>query len=295
MEPAVLDDGHEMAAGGPGRPGPTPPATAFRGTRAAADLAGPRGAGRRLADTARRWVRRPSRNHDTPLPAPVGPPVDGRFETFYRERLVAHTHDHYMGIPLQKMPEDLRVYEHLLWSSRANVVVELGANLGGSTLWFRDRLAALHRYRRTGLPHVIAVDLVAEATAASIRRIDPDARGITFIAADVTDPALPGVVAGLLRPDDRVLVVEDTAHIYETTMAALDGFSRFVSPGSYLVVEDTVVDVEALRIDPAWPRGVAPAVSDWLAGPSGAGFEIALDAEIYGVTSHPRGFLRRTE
>ncbi len=33
-----------------------------------------------------------------------------------------------MGVKLLKCPEDLRVYEYLLWLTRANVVVELGQN-----------------------------------------------------------------------------------------------------------------------------------------------------------------------
>jgi cephalosporin hydroxylase len=51
--------------------------------------------------------------------------------------------DSYAGVQMFKFPEDLRVYEHLMWLSRPDVVIEIGAYFGGSSLWFRDRLRAL--------------------------------------------------------------------------------------------------------------------------------------------------------
>jgi cephalosporin hydroxylase len=76
-------------------------------------------------------------------------------------------------------------------------------------------------------------------------------------------------------------------------MAALRGFSGFVSPGGFMVVEDGCVDVEELRIDDAWPRGVLPALNEWLET-EGTDFTARRDLELYGVTCHPHGFLQRT-
>jgi cephalosporin hydroxylase len=89
------------------------------------------------------------------------------------------------------------------------------------------------------------------------------------------------------------LVVEDSAHVYETTYAALLGFARFVPVGGYLVVEDGCVDVEEMRLDDSWPRGVLPAIADWLASPDGEAFRVQRDLELYGMSCHPGGFLQR--
>jgi cephalosporin hydroxylase len=93
--------------------------------------------------------------------------------------------------------------------------------------------------------------------------------------------------------DARCLVVEDSAHVYDTTRAALEGFHRFVEPGCFFVVEDGCVDIDELRLSPDWPRGVLPALSDWLATPSGGDFVVRRDLELYGVSCHPGGFLQR--
>src|SRR5262249_33557648 len=82
-------------------------------------------------------------------------------------------------------------------------------------------------------------------------------------------------------------------HMYETTRAALEGFARFVPPGGFFVVEDGCVDVEELRPDDRWPRGVLRALDEWLESPAGAGFVVRRDLEPYGIPCHPRGSLQR--
>jgi cephalosporin hydroxylase len=109
----------------------------------------------------------------------------------------------------------------------------------------------------------------------------------------VLDPSLPEIVAGHLPPEARCFVVDDSAHTYETTSAALRGFSRFVPVDGFFVVEDGCVDVEAMRLSPEWPRGVLPALHDWLATEEGSRFTIRRDLELYGISCHPEGYLQR--
>jgi cephalosporin hydroxylase len=213
----------------------------------------------------------------------------------WRRRATDVLGDRYAGVLTMKFPEDLRVYEQLLWDSGADAVIEIGAHSGGSALWFRDRLEALRRYRPgAGPARVVAIDLDTSVARRNIVAIDPAfEETIALLDGDVTDPGLPDRVAALLPAGARCLVVEDSAHTYETTAAALHGFARFVGPGGWFVVEDGCVDVEPLRIDSDWPRGVLPAIADFLATPEGANFRVRRDAERYGVTCHPGGFLQR--
>lgn len=222
------------------------------------------------------------------LPPTVGVDLHARaLREYFKARVAQHTHDSYAGLTMAKFPEDLRVYEHLLWCSRPDAVIELGVDRGGSTLWFRDRLAALERYG-AGPARVIAIDT---RLPVGLER-DPAWRdSITLLEGDVCDPRLPDRVAAELGPNARCLVVEDTAHTYGTTMAALDGFHRFVAPGGFFVVEDGCVDDDVLRLEPDWPRGVRPAIEAWLERHSD--FCVRRDLELYGVSCHPGGFLQR--
>jgi cephalosporin hydroxylase len=210
-----------------------------------------------------------------------------------RRRLAQHLHDSYAGVALQKFPEDLRVYEHLLWLCQANVVIELGTNMGGSALWFRDRLRTFAHYGRIREPRVISVDLDVRAAERSLASADPTGDSLFLVAGDVRDPDLPERIAGLVPEGGRCFVVEDAAHDYDTTTAALRGFSRFVPVGGFFVVEDGCVDVEELRLNTDWPRGVLPAIGDWLGTEDGRRFEVRRDLEVYGMSCHPGGFLER--
>lgn len=228
---------------------------------------------------------------------PSNVPLD--LKSSARDLWIARAHQHitdsYAGVRMEKFPEDLRTYEHLLWQTRANLVVEIGSRFGGSALWFRDRLRAMCAYGRIESVGVISIDIDNADALDAVRAADPSyEETITFVEADVRDPQLPGQIAALVPSGARCFVVEDSAHVYETTLAALRGFADFVPIGGYFVVEDGCVDVEAMRLDEYWPRGVLPAIADWLPTPDGQRFHVRRDLELYGMSCHPGGFLHRT-
>src|SRR5829696_755698 len=201
---------------------------------------------------------------------------------YFRARAEQHTQDSYMGVPMSKFPEDLRVYEHLLWLDAPDTVIELGAQFGGSALWFRDRLAALVSYGRVVRePRVISVDVDLAPAREALAGVDTT--GVTLIEGALEDPAVVERVAALVG--GRCLVVEDSAHTMESTTAALENYAQFVPAGGYLVVEDGCIDDEHLRLE-HWARGVRPALDVWLAGPGGQGFVVRDDLQLYGVTCH---------
>jgi cephalosporin hydroxylase/SAM-dependent methyltransferase len=228
------------------------------------------------------------------LPPLVSVRLDDDVRTYVRRRLEAHTHDSYAGVPLQKFPEDLRTYEHLLWKNRPNVVIEVGTLHGAGALWFRDRLRTLAEYGRIGGDYqVITVDVDHAPALASLPAADRRwNEHIELVTGDIRDPEVVQRAKQLLPARARCFVVEDSAHEPDTTRAALDAFAELVPEDGYFVVEDGVVDVEELRLE-GWPRGVLSAIDEWLETPSGSGFTRRRDLERYGVTSHPGGYLQR--
>ncbi|HMR95615.1 MAG TPA: CmcI family methyltransferase [Microthrixaceae bacterium] len=213
---------------------------------------------------------------------------------FWRRRIAQHLTEYYAGVRLSKFPEDLRVLEQLLFAQRPDAVIEIGCQFASSSLWIADRLASIRRYGGPVDPLVVALDIDTEAAHVALDAVDPAWRQrIVLIEADITDPSLPDRVDDALGGRRNCMVIEDSAHTYETTIAALSGFARFVAPGGYLVVEDGVVDVEDLRLLPDWPRGVHRAIDEFLSGDRGREFVRRADLEPYGLTSHPGGYLQR--
>jgi cephalosporin hydroxylase len=194
-------------------------------------------------------------NRGERLPPPVHADLTDTVLDYWMARVAQHEHDWYAGVRLLKFPEDLRAYEHLIWASRASVVIELGARFGGSALWFRDRLRTLQSYGLIERPLVLSIDIEPDLAREGVLKADPSS-------------------------DD-------------TTLAALQGFTWFVQPSGFFVVEDGCVDIDELRLKPDWPRGVLPALTDWLATEQGRDFTVREDLELYGISCHPSGFLQR--
>jgi cephalosporin hydroxylase len=215
---------------------------------------------------------------------------------YYHKRLFLHMDEMYAGIRMRKFPEDLRVYEELLWECRIDVVLELGLGHGGSALWFRDRLRTLAMYGRSRHGLVIAVDRDTAAGRHHLEIADPAFEAeIRLVQSDVRDPAVVSKVERHLPADARVLVIDDSAHRYDTTMATLRFFSPIVPVGGFIVIEDGHRDFPEM-MPPNFPgvaQGVTTAIDEWLATEEGARFVLRRDKERYIVTSSPRGFLQR--
>jgi cephalosporin hydroxylase len=231
--------------------------------------------------------------NSVPRAISVGP--ETRLRDYWAARAHQHTTDRYLGIKMSKFPEDLRVYEHLMWVAAPDVIVELGAQSGASTLWLRDRLRTLHSYGALAAPpRVIAVDIDLDAARYNVGVRDPEwADSISFVEGSVCDAAVREEVQTHIPRGAVCMVIEDSAHVYETTRAALELYSDVITPGGFFVVEDGCVDVPWMRIKEDWPEGVLPALDEWLATPQGSAFRVRRDLEVYGVSCHPSGFLQR--
>jgi len=230
------------------------------------------------------------------LPPSVETRLNETVLDYWLKRVEQHTQDSYVGVGMSKFPEDLRVYEHLLWEAKPNVVIEIGSHLGGSALWFRDRLRTMARYSSHDCVRVVSVDLDTSAARTNLGAVDPFfEETIVLVEGDVRNEATAAGVEAALPPDPLCFVVEDSAHTYETTLAALRSFARLVPEGGFFVVEDGCVDVEEMRLAPDWPRGVLPAIKAWLETDEGSRFRVRRDLELYGLSCHPGGFLQRVD
>lgn len=197
---------------------------------------------------------------------------------YWRQRLFLHHSETYRGLPLVKLPEDLRCYERVIDETRPTAIVELGTYGGGSARWFSDRLRTI-----VG-KHAMVVTVDVEPVKATFAKEEH----ITALHGDLADREIRDMVAALVD-GHRVMVIDDSAHTYATTSAALNGYSDLVSSGCYFVVEDGIVDEDDLNI---WNAvgGVRLAISDFLPTDRGSRFEV-VDWQPYGITMHMGGWL----
>jgi cephalosporin hydroxylase len=134
----------------------------------------------------------------------------------------------YQGRAFIKSPFDVVLYLQLIGQLQPRTVIEIGTYEGGTALWFSDQLRA---YGLDG--RVVSVDIDPPAP------VDDDR--VTFLAGDARDLGSvlrESLLAELPRP---WLVVEDSAHLFETTTPVLDFFHEHLEHGDYVVVEDGIV------------------------------------------------------
>ncbi|VVM05790.1 CmcI family methyltransferase [Methylacidimicrobium tartarophylax] len=217
----------------------------------------------------------------TETPQPSWPPMEERLEEPLQrvlERMQARIliGTTYFGIKTFKCPLDFWVYQELLYECQPEVVVEIGNFHGGSALALAHILDALGKGR------IIAIDI-------NQRKIDPRAKRhprISWMQGDAK--LLAGKVASQISESERVLIIEDSEHTYDNTLGVLRAYAGLVSPGSYLIVEDTNCH-HGVADGPS--PGPYEAVADFLAEDDR--FEADRIRENFGITWNPRGYLRR--
>lgn len=132
----------------------------------------------------------------------------------------------YMGVPCIKCPFDYVMYQMILNEVKPDLLIEIGTNNGGSALYLADLMDNIGK----GEIHTIDIDDRAFPAAKGHSRIKFFHNG--WESYDFS----------LVGEFQKILVIEDASHEYINTLQAIEKFSSIVSVGSYLIVEDGIID-----------------------------------------------------
>jgi cephalosporin hydroxylase len=132
----------------------------------------------------------------------------------------------YQGIPCLKCPNDYVIYQMIINEVQPDLIVEIGTNNGGSALYMAHLLDVL----ANGVIHTIDIDDRSEELAKQHPRIKFFHNGWEDYDLSIT------------KEFKKILVIEDSSHHYENTLNAIEKFSPLVTVGSYLIVEDGIID-----------------------------------------------------
>lgn len=178
----------------------------------------------------------------------------------------------WMGAPVQKIPSDLWVYQEILFETRPQVLIETGTYDGGSALFFA------HMFDILGEGEVLSIDISPQANL-------PQHPRITYLTASST--AVEALeIAQAKSQDKRTMVILDSDHRAPHVREELKHYPALVSPGCYLIVEDT--NINGHPVSREFGPGPMEALDDWLK--TAPPFEADSSREKFLVTFHPRGF-----
>jgi len=182
----------------------------------------------------------------------------------------------YFGVKTLKSPIDAWIYQEIIFETKPDVIVEIGNANGGSALFLA------HLCDMIGKGRIIGLDLSHKTVPEHVKRHPR----ITFLEGDAC--RVFEYVDRLISKDERVLVIEDSAHTYENTLNVLRLYSQLIKIGDYFIVEDSICH-HGLTVGPK--PGPYEAVEVFIS--ENMDFKIDRSRERFLVTWNPKGYLRR--
>jgi cephalosporin hydroxylase len=197
-------------------------------------------------------------------------------ELYYNSRRRTWKNTPWLGCHAEKCPLDLWIYQEILVETRPDIIIETGTAAGGSALFLASVCDLL------GAGAVVTIDV-----AAGPRR--PEHPRIHYVLGSSTDEETVERVRRLVPANAGVMAVLDSDHSKEHVMEELRIYGELVTPGQYLIVEDTNLNGHPIR--PDFGPGPTEAIEEFLA--ANPGFEVDHEREKFFMTFNPGGYLRR--
>lgn len=212
----------------------------------------------------------------------------------------------WLGRPLIQFPADIVAFQEVVWAVRPDLIIETGIAHGGSLMLSASLLAMLDYSDAVAAgttldparPHrkVLGVDIdIRPHNRAEIDQHPMRSRIDMLEGSSVTDEMAAQVrehAAGF----ERVLVVLDSNHTHEHVAQELAHYAPLVTPGSYCIVFDTIVEDmdDEVFPDRPWSQGNSPKTAVWEFLKTNPDFEV--DRQVSDkllISAAPEGWLRR--
>lgn len=215
-------------------------------------------------------------------------------------------HFEWLGRPIIQYPQDIVAMQELIWRIKPDLIIETGIAHGGSLIFSASMLAQLDMCdaieagttfdpkRSSRL--VIGLDIDIRSHNKAAINAHPMASRIKMFQGSSVDPKIVAEVKKIAADYKRILVCLDSNHTHEHSLAELEAFAPLVTPDSYCVVFDTIIEdlPEDGFSNRPWGRGDNPKTAVWEYLKSHPEFVIdkSIDQKLL-ITVAPDGYLKR--
>jgi len=197
--------------------------------------------------------------------------IDDFHKLFYNSKSFDST---WMGTEIGKYPNDLLIYQDIIYSTKPDVIIECGTDKGGSALFFANLFDII------GKGKVITIDID--------NKNPPQHKRITYFVGSSTSEKIVKKVKEQVQ-GKKVMVVLDSDHDKGNVLKELNLYNNLVSDECYLVVEDT--NINGHPVYKTFGAGPMEALKEFLK--DNDNFEIDKNCGKFLITSNPNGYLKR--
>lgn len=201
----------------------------------------------------------------------------------------------WLGRPIIQLPEDLIRIQEVIYNIKPDIIIETGVAHGGSLIFYASLCAAIGKGR------VIGIDIEIRdhnRKAIEDHRLSPM---ISLFEGSSIEPSIVQSVNNQIGSSETVLILLDSNHSKDHVLLELEAYSPLVSPGSYIVACDGVMQqvsgAPRTSADWAWNNPLS-AINEFLE--KHPEFECVEPSWPFNegqvverVTYWPRAFLRR--
>lgn len=203
--------------------------------------------------------------------------VTRMFATRLARKTTNWAHCHWLGQRCWQNVLDLWTIQETLSEIRPALLIETGTNRGGSALYYANLFDLI------GHGRVVTSD-IAKMHDLTHPRVE------FLLGSSVSAPILDTVRARVAAVGGPILVILDSDHGETHVHAELESYAPFVTPGSYVLVQDGIID--ELPSFAGDRPGPLPAIRRFL--PQHPEFEVDhARCDRFLITEHPMGWLRR--
>jgi cephalosporin hydroxylase len=200
-------------------------------------------------------------------------------------------HFRWMGLPIIQYPQDMVAMQEIIWDVKPDLIIETGVARGGSVVFYASMLAMM------GLDgQVVGIDIDIRPHNRAAVEAHPMAERITLLQGSSVADDIIAQVRAIAAGRQRVLVVLDSLHTHDHVLRELELYAPLVSPGSYLVVFDTVIEDmrDEFSQNRPWGHGNNPktAVHAFLQTTDAFVIDTSIPDKLL-ITVAPDGYLRR--
>ncbi len=182
----------------------------------------------------------------------------------------------WLGVEALKCPLDLWVYQEIIFEVKPDIIVECGTAAGGSALF----LASMCELINHGTVITIDIEDVKQR---------PKHNRIIYLLGSSTSKAIVEGVSTLIKTGDKVMVILDSDHTKKHVLNELRIYSKFVTKGSYLIVEDT--NLNGHPVEAEYGLGPMEAIEEFLN--RNRDFVVDTSKEKHLLTFNPSGYIKR--